>query len=392
MPEGRNYDIVLFGATGFTGGLTAEYLARTAPATLRWALAGRNREKLAAVRERLAAVDPALAELDLLVADATDERSLRAVVEQARVVITTVGPYITHGDKLVGACAEAGTDYVDLTGEPEFVDQTWLLHHERAQQTGARLVHCCGFDSIPYDLGVHYTVRQLPEGVPLKVEGFVQAGGTFSGGTFHSAITAFSRMRKAAQAAAQRRRLEGRPPGRRVRGVPMRPVHDSGLGLWGLPAPTVDPQVVLRSARADERYGPDFTYGHYLGFKRLPVMVGLTGGVGVLFALSQLSLTRNWLLGRISSGEGPSPERREKSWFRVRFAAEGGGQRVVTEVSGGDPGYGETAKMLAESALCLAFDDLPATAGQVTTATAMGDKLIDRLVAAGITFRVVSPG
>jgi len=389
MPEGRKYDVVLFGATGFTGGLTAEYLARHAPAKLRWALAGRNQAKLAEVRLRLAAIDPVLAELDLLPADVTDPASLRAVAESARVVITTVGPYIHYGDPLVGASAEAGTDYVDLTGEPEFVDQSYLLHHERAVQTGARIVHCCGFDSIPYDLGVHYTVKQLPEGVPLRVEGFVQAGGTVSGGTFQTAITAFGRMRSAARAAAERRRREGRPGGRKVRGVPMRPTREGSLALWGMPAPTVDPVIVLRSARALERYGPDFTYAHYLGFKRLPAMVGLAAGVGALFALAQVPSARNWLLGRMSAGDGPSAEQREKSWFRARFVGTGGGKRVVTEVSGGDPGYGETAKMLGESALCLAFDELPASSGQVTTAVAMGDALTDRLIAAGIKFAVV---
>ena len=389
MPEGRKYDVVVFGATGFTGELTAEYLARTAPAKLRWALAGRNPAKLAEVRLRLAAIDPVLAEMDLVTADVTDPASLRVVAESTRVVITTVGPYIHFGDALVGACAEAGTDYVDLTGEPEFVDQTYLLHHERAVQTGARLVHCCGFDSIPYDLGVHYTVKQLPEGVPLRVEGFVQAGGTVSGGTFQTAITAFGRMRSAARAAKERRRREGRVEGRKVHGVAMRPTRESSLALWGMPAPTVDPLVVLRSARALERYGPDFTYGHYIGFKRLPSMVGLAGGVGVLFALAQIPPARTWLLGRMSPGDGPTAEQRDKSWFRARFVGTGGGKRVVTEVSGGDPGYGETAKMLAESALCLAFDDLPESAGQVTTAVAMGDALTDRLVAAGIKFAVV---
>ncbi|WP_156754065.1 saccharopine dehydrogenase family protein [Actinokineospora pegani] len=388
MPTGRDYDVVVFGATGFTGELTAQYLARNAPARLRWALAGRNRDKLEAVRLRLAAIDPVLAEMDLLIADVNDEDSVRAVAEATRVVVTTVGPYITYGDALVGACAAAGTDYVDLTGEPEFVDQTWLRHHSRAVESGARLVHCCGFDSIPYDLGVHLTVQHLPEGAPIKVEGFVQAGGTFSGGTFHSAITAFGRMRSAARLAARRRKEESRPSGRKVRGVPMRPTREDSLGLWGLPAPTVDPQVVLRSARALERYGPEFTYGHYIGFKRLPAMVGLAGGVGALFAMAQLPPVRDWLLGRVSPGDGPSAEKRERSWFRARFIGVGGGKRVLTEVSGGDPGYEETAKMLAESALCLAFDSLPASSGQVTTAVAMGDALTERLIKAGIRFDV----
>ncbi|HEY2771981.1 MAG TPA: saccharopine dehydrogenase NADP-binding domain-containing protein, partial [Solirubrobacteraceae bacterium] len=181
----RDYDIVVFGATGFTGALTAEYLARHGPAGTRWALAGRSRQKLESVRANLAEIDTACAELPLLSADVTDADSLRAVAESTKVVITTVGPYILYGEPLVAACAAAGTDYVDLTGEPEFVDRMWLGYHEQAQRSGARLVHSCGFDSIPYDLGALFTVEQLPEQTPISLECFVRVGGTFSGGTYH---------------------------------------------------------------------------------------------------------------------------------------------------------------------------------------------------------------
>jgi short subunit dehydrogenase-like uncharacterized protein len=257
----RPHDVVLFGATGFTGALTAEYLVANA-GEARVALAGRDREKL----EKLDTGLP------LLHADAEDPGSLREMAESARVVITTVGPYIKYGEPLVAGCAEAGTDYVDLTGEPEFVDRMYIRHDAMAQETGARIVHCCGFDSIPHDLSVYFTVQQLPEGAPIKVEGFVRA--------------------------------ELAPPARKP-------------------------------------------------------------------------------------GEGPSPEERAKAWFKVRFTGEGGGRWLATEVSGGDPGYGETAKMLAESALCLAHDELPPTAGQVTTAVAVGDALIERLRSAGIAFEVL---
>jgi short subunit dehydrogenase-like uncharacterized protein len=381
----RAHDVVLFGATGFTGGLTAEYLAEHAGAETRWALAGRNRQKCETLRSRL----PKSADVPLLEADVNDPDSLRAVAESARVVITTVGPYIRHGEPLVAACAAAGTDYVDLTGEPEFVDLMWLRHHEQAERSGARIVHCCGFDSIPHDLGAYFTVKQLPEGVPLRVEGFVRAGGSFSGGTYHSAIENFARARKYMRVRRERREREGRPSDRRVRASASRVRHERDLGGWAVPFPTIDPQVVTRSARALDRYGPDFSYGHYLLLKRLPMVAGLAGGVTTLFALSQLPPTRKLLLSLRSPGQGPSPEQREKGWFRVRFRGEGDGKRVETEVSGGDPGYGETAKMLAESALCLAHDELPASAGQVTPAAAMGDALMGRLQRAGIEFKVL---
>jgi short subunit dehydrogenase-like uncharacterized protein len=156
-----------------------------------------------------------------------------------------------------------------------------------------------------------------------------------------------------------------------------------------VPFPTIDPQTVLRSARALDRYGPDFSYSHYLVVKRLPTLVGLGAGAGTVVALAQLAPTRNLMLKLKDPGEGPSEAQRAKSWFRIRMVGEANGQRVVTEVSGGDPGYGETSKMLAEAAMCLAHDELPERSGQLTPAVAMGQPLIDRLQRAGIEFRVV---
>jgi short subunit dehydrogenase-like uncharacterized protein len=380
----REPDVVLFGATGFTGCLTAEYLARNAPAETRWAIAGRNRSKLEGLRERLG-----LGELPLLEADVTDPGSIRDVAAAARVVITTVGPYVKYGEPLVAACAEAGTDYVDLTGEPEFVDRMYVRHHRQAVESGSRLVHCCGFDSIPHDLGAWFTVQQLPEGVPIKVEGFVRGGGRFSGGTFHSALTAFSRVRDNLSAHRERRAVEPRSDGRKARGIRGVPRHEPAVDAWVLPFPTIDPQIVLRSARALDRYGPDFSYGHYVAVKRLPVAAGGVAGAAGLFALAQIPPARNWLLGKFPAGEGPTAEQREKGWFKVRFVGEGGGRRVVTEVAGGDPGYGDTAKMLAESALCLAHDEPSGEAGQITPAVAMNGALIERLERAGIGFSVL---
>ena len=382
----RQHDIVLFGATGFTGGLTAEYLAEQADPGTRWALAGRSRSKLEAVRARLGSGH---ADLALIEADVNDPASVRALAESTKVVITTVGPYINYGEPLVAACAAAGTDYVDLTGEPEFVDLMWLRHHEQAEASGARLIHSCGFDSIPYDLGVLYTVSQLPEGTPLEVEGFVRVGGTFSGGTYHSAVHIMGRLRQGARVGRERRQRESRPKGRRITGAAGRPHRDDFGGGWAVPFPTIDPQTVLRSARALERYGPDFSYSHYLVVRRLPALAGLAVGAGTVVALAQLPPTRQALLKLKDPGEGPSPEQREKSWFRVRFRARADGTELHTQVSGGDPGYGETSKMLAQSALCLAHDQLPETAGQITPAVAMGQSLIDRLQREGIRFEVL---
>jgi short subunit dehydrogenase-like uncharacterized protein len=389
----RQYDLALFGATGFTGGLTARYLATNGPADLRWALVGRNRGKLEAISSSLTGtLGAGVPAPDLLVADAADAAALTKVAEAAKVVVTTVGPYALYGEPLVAACATAGTDYVDLTGEPEFVDRMWLGYHSRAKESGARLVHCCGFDSIPHDLGAYFTVKQLPEGVPLTVNGYVRMGGEFSGGTFASAINGFGRARQTVGAARRRRQAEQRPVGRKIHSAPARPRRDGRLGGWVVPLPTIDGSIVRRSAAALERYGPDFSYGHNVVAKHIGSVAATAGGVGAALVLAQLPPTRKLLLkASRSPGEGPSEEVRAKSWFKVTFVGEGGGERVVTEVSGGDPGYGETSKMLAESGLCLAFDELPETAGQVTTAAAMGDALQSRLQAAGIGFQVVEP-
>jgi len=200
MPtERRDLDIVLLGATGFTGSLIAAYLADRAPSTVRVGLAGRDPARLEAVRARTGG------EPELAVVDATDPAALRRLTVRTRVLITTVGPYLVHGDPVVAACADTGTDYLDLTGEAEFVDLTYLKHHARATATGARLVHACGFDSVPHDLGAQFTVEQLPEDVPVTVRGYVRMRGTFSGGTAASAVEILHRMRQGKAVQAIRR-------------------------------------------------------------------------------------------------------------------------------------------------------------------------------------------
>jgi short subunit dehydrogenase-like uncharacterized protein len=393
----RDYDIVMYGATGFVGELTAEYLAEHAPENARIALAGRSAAKLQALRTTLER--PAWG---LLTADAADAGAIKSLAEAARVVVSTVGPYLKYGELLVAACAAAGTDYVDLTGESEFVDLMYLRYHAVARESGARIVHSCGFDSIPYDLGALFTVSQLPD-VPIALRGFGAASGSISGGTFHSAVGQMGRLKESGRVGRQRRSVErnaedGRVrDGRTVTGLPGKPHNEALAGGWVVPVPTIDPQHVLRSARLNPVYGPEFSYSHFIVTKRLRTTVGFGAGVGVVVTLAQLEATRKLLLRLKVPGSGPSAERRAKSHFRVRMVADYGlgspRSRLITEIRGGDPGYGETAKMLAESALALAFDaDLPQRGGgQWTPALALGQPLIDKLIKAGIEFEVVEP-
>ena len=380
--QDRPYDVALLGATGFTGALAAEYLAAHAPPGLRLALAGRNQGKLEALRDRLGA------EVGALRADVTDPESVRRVAAAARVVATAVGPYIHYGEPTVAACAAAGTDYVDISGESEFVDRMYVRYHKQAERTGARLVHACGFESVPFDLGALFTVQQLPAGVPIRLRGFVAGSGQLSAGTFRTAVTALSRSRQASAAHAERRQAEP-PVDRRVRAVRGRPGYEPAVGAWVWPASTIDPQIIASSARTLDRFGPEFSYSHYLAARNPATVAGVGVAVAGVSVLARLRPARTLLLRRRPAGSGPSTTQRREGWFRASFVGQGGGRQVVAEVAGGDPGYGETAKMLAESALCLASDDLPVTAGQVTTAVAMGDALRERLQRAGITFQVL---
>lgn len=377
-------DITLLGATGFTGGLTADYLSVHLPPNATWAIAGRTRAKLEQVAARIAATGRVAPEI--VVADLADADAMARLAQGTRVLISTVGPYLEHGEPAVRAAAEAGIDYVDLTGEPQFVDEMWLKYHETAVATGARLIHACGFDSIPYDLGVLHTIDQLPANAPLTIKGYIRAKATFSAGTYHSAIGQISQFRRSQSTAKKRRAKERRPAGRRIRGGGSIGRAEPPVKGFGVPLPTLDPQIVLRSARALERYGPDFTYEHYAHFKTRRMLAVAAPVLGAIAVGAQIPPVKALLLKVKASGDGPSEAQRASSWFTLTLVGEGGGTKVVTTVRGGDPGYTETSKMLAESAMCLAFDELPEVVGQSTTAVAMGSALINRLQNSGIDF------
>ena len=376
------YDLVLFGATGFTGELAARYLDSTYGPELNWAIAGRNGDKLEVLKQSLDR-KPAV-----LIADVARPSSLVEMAKQCRVVASTVGPYIKYGEPVVQACVAGMADYLDITGEPEFVDQMIQRYHAPAKQAGIRLVHCCGFDSIPHDLGAYLTVKELNSNAPIHVQAFVKTRGAFSGGTWTSAVNAMGNFRE-----YQKERRSRPPPpwnadGRSAKVEKMTVHRRKGTGSWAAPLPTIDPQIVVRSARALPIYGPKFRYGHYASVKTLRYLVGGAALVTGMFALAQIKPTRDLLLKAKGSGEGPTKEKRAKSWFEVTLIGTAGKQVVETTVRGGDPGYDETAKMLSEAALCLVNDRkrLSPHYGNVTTAQVMGDVLLKRLRARGMEF------
>lgn len=388
----RPWDIVVFGATGFAGRLIARYLAQHAPPGLKLAIAGRSRDKLAAVRADLGVDEASAAAIGIILASVDDPASLAAMAASCRVLVTTVGPYMRHGLPVVAACVAAGTDYVDLTGEPGFVAAISERHDDEARANGSLVVPCCGFDSIPTDLGVLFTVQQLPAGLPITITGYFEARASFSGGTFASALGAFAELGRG----GPRRRASdgGAAPDRVVKRLPARLHYQQALRRWALPMPTIDPSIALRSARSRADYGPEFRYGHYLCMKSLPRLGLMLAGVGALVTLAQTRPTRALLERLRPAGTGPSEAERKASWFQFTFFGQAGEHRVVTEVRGGDPGYDETARMAAESALCLALERerLPHRGGVRTTAEAMGEPLLARLQAAGLRFRVLPGG
>lgn len=404
---GRPYDVVLFGATGFTGQLVAEYLARrqaTLPGGLRWALGGRSRDKLERVRSALAQIRPELGTLPLLLADSDDEAALARIAESTRVVCTTVGPYVRHGKKLLAACAAAGTDCCDLTGEVPFIRWAIDTQDARAQQTGARLVSCCGFDSLPSDLGVFMLSGQLQAqgtrlaAAKLSVE---RIRGGFSGGTFSSIL---DMLDEAGRDRGLRRLLadpyalvpgEQHDPRARSQNADRFGVRwDDELQRWTAPflMAGVNTRVVHRSnALRGFAYGRGFRYSEVMssprGPKGLALATAVTGGMGLAFGLASLEPTRRLLASRLPApGQGPSPEEQRRGMFRIRVLgtsepdAVGRIQRAEARIEAdGDPGYSETSKMLSEAALCLAFDDLPARGGVLTPSVCMGQRLIERL-------------
>jgi short subunit dehydrogenase-like uncharacterized protein len=382
----RPYDIVVFGATGFTGRLVVDYLCGHADAaSLSWAIAGRSAEKLSAIASDLRDGQGEPLSVDTVIADSGDWDSLEAMTQKTRVLLSTVGPYVQYGEPLVEACVATGTDYLDITGEPAFVHGIREQFDESAKDAGVLLVSCCGFDSIPADLGVLYTRQQVPDEASVTIRSYVKAKGQPSGGTWASLITIL------ADGAV---RSGPRPTGARsVRARQKSRFHrHEERGSWVIPMPVIDPSIVRRSAALRGDYGPDFHYEQYYETESLLTAGGLAAGVAGLFLLSQFEPTRQLLLNQRPSGSGPSVEEREKGFFRVEFVAEWDGERVVTQVRGGDPGYTETAKMVAESALALACqrDQLPLKRGVATPASALGDVLRERLENAGIVFEVLT--
>lgn len=406
----KPFQIVVFGATSFVGQIICQYLTDTygVDGDIKWAAAGRNLTKLGEVK---ATLGPAASNLTLLQADADKPEQLTDLCHQANVILSTVGPYALYGEPMVKACVETGTDYVDLTGETQWIRAMLIKYEKQAQQSGARIVNCCGFDSIPSDLGVHFLQKQAKEkfGAPCtRVKMRVKAAkGGASGGTVASMLNIVQEATKDAELRKQLGNPYALCVGNAVNDARQPDVKsatkDPDFNAWLAPfvMAAINTRVVHRSnALLDGGYGKDFAYDEAMltgagtsGWLKAQAITGAMGGFVVGAALKP---TR-WLMEKFvlpAPGEGPSPEEQKNGFYDIRFHGKtAAGEEIRTKVTGDrDPGYGSTAKMISESALCLGMDT-PASAvggGFWTPATALGDKLIERLEAkAGVHFSVV---
>ncbi|MES2196466.1 MAG: saccharopine dehydrogenase NADP-binding domain-containing protein [Pseudomonadota bacterium] len=385
------FDIIVYGATGFTGQLVAEYLALhyKADSGLKWAMAGRSKDKLASVRDAIGAPE----DTALIVADSSDPASLKAMVAQTRSVITTVGPYLLYGDELLAACVAAGVDYFDLCGEPIWMRQKIDQHEAAAKQSGARIVFSCGYDSLPFELGVFCAQKEAKKvfGAPAaRVKGRVRKmSGTLSGGTAASMRAIVEATMRDLSLVTMLRDPFVLTPGFDGPKQPLgnRPVLDEDLKSWT--APFVMANINTRNVHRSNMllgfpYGRDFVYDEM-------VMTG-PGEQGEALAKKVMAANNKFSGVEVPKpGEGPSKEERENGMYDLVFVAIApDGRQVRAAVKGDrDPGYGSTSKMIAECAICLLRDAPEVPAGIWTPGAAMGDRLIKRLVDhAGLTFEV----
>jgi short subunit dehydrogenase-like uncharacterized protein len=395
MKPSSKFDIIVYGATGFTGQLVAEYLARhyTGGDAPKWAMAGRSLDKLAAVRDAIGAP----ADMALIVADGGDPASLQAMVDQTKSVVSTVGPYQLYGSGLVAACAASGTDYLDLCGEPVWMRQMIDAHEATAKSSGARILFSCGFDSIPFELGVFFCQQTAKKvlGAPVsRVKGRIrQMKGTFSGGTAASAKATFAAAAKDLSLVAMLQNPFVLTPGfegpKQPRGN--KPLLDEDLGSWTAPfvMATINTRNVHRSnLLMNFPYGKDFVYD-----EMVVTGPGEEGEANAKRLVAAVNAERMGAVNGPKPGEGPSKQERESGSYDLLFVAIApDGRQIRAAVKGDrDPGYGSTSKMISECAICLLRDAPEVPAGIWTPGAAMGDRLIKRLVNhAGISFEVES--
>ena len=368
----KKYDLIIHGATGFTGQLICEYLYNHNDSKLiKWAISGRNISKLEPISKKY--------NIDLFKVDSFEEKSLDLVTSKTKAIISVVGPYAIYGKYLIESCVNNNCHYLDITGESSFVQYVKNNYSQKAIDANTILVNCCGFESIPPDIGMYYSVKQLNE-ENVKVKCYLKTKGQISGGTWASFLNHFNSKKikkRINKASSKKEKIQNKVI-----------FYNKELKKWALIFPDIDQHIIKRSSQSIKGYGTDVQFTKYMLFNSLFKIAALLIPLFFISILAKFKRFRKWLESFIPSGTGPSEEDRKKHWFKYILVGETLNQKIVTTVQGGDPGYGETSKFITEMGLAIILnnDQLNCKKGVLTPAECAGDVMLKRLQASGIEF------
>ena len=369
----KDYDIIIHGATGFTGKLICDYLFNHSDSkTIKWAISGRNKSKLKPISEKY--------NIDSFTVDSFDFDLLHTITSKSKLIISVVGPYSIYGKKLVKSCVENNCHYLDITGESAFVKHIEKTYTKSAIENNTILISCCGFESIPPDIGTYYSVQKLKE-KNVNIKCYMRTKGQISGGTWASFLNHFNKDKKNKNPSKNINR-ESNYKDKII-------FYNKDLKKWALLFPDVDRYIINRSSNLISSYGNELRFTKYMLFPSIYKIMLLLVPLFFISILAKFKSSKKWLESFIPSGTGPSKQDRKKHWFKYTIIGKTLNQKIVTTVSGGDPGYGETSKFITEMALSIIIDynKLNLNKGVLTPASCAGDIMLDRLKKSGITIK-----
>ena len=371
----KDYDLIVFGASGFTGVLIAEYLSNHKDIkNIRWAIAGRDKKKLELISRKFS--------IDFILADSFDQESLNSMCRKSKLIISTVGPYDIYGEKLIKACVKEESHYLDLTGEPAFIQKMSHKYSASVENKDVILIHCCGFESIPADLGTYLTVKELQSN-DINISYYLKTKGKISGGTWASFLNAITSKQPIFH-----KNKTTKKPKKRMKSKKL--FYSDRFKKWALFFPVIDKYIVMKSSGSFKEYGSNLSFNQYILLPSLLSALILIFSIFSVALLSKLKFFKKFLLDHIPSGNGPSEEERKKHWFDVSIIASSNTKEVITRIKGGDPGYGETSKFISEMALCILLesDQLIKSKGILTPVECTGELMLNRLQNTGISIEV----
>ena len=366
----KEYDIIIHGATGFTGKLISDYIYHHKDSRfIKWAISGRNLKKLKPISDKY--------NVALFKVDSFDIDSLNIITQKAKLIISVVGPYDIYGKKLVESCVNNNCHYLDITGETSFVHYIKNNYTKKAIDSKTILVSCCGFESIPPDIGTYYSTKHLEEEI-IDIKCYMKTKGQISGGTWASFLNHFNSKK-------EKNRLN-KKVSKKVKNKII--FYNKEFKKWALLFPDIDKHIISRSSKSIKGYAENMRFTKYMLFNSLFKIISLLIPILFISILAKFKLTRKWLESFIPSGTGPSEDKRAQHWFEYILVGTTKNQKITTIVKGGDPGYGETSKFVAEMGLAinLDYDKLNCKKGVLTPAECAGDIMLERLKGSGIEF------